>query len=123
MRHADEHVLVPTLKRQLVDHLIDRREFVRYAALLGMSATAAYAFVRKETGEPMAAPPAAQGLPRGGVLRLGMRCHDLKSPHTYSWVAASNSARQVLDYLTTPGLDSVHRAPHAENGDARHAPT
>src|SRR5882762_11931666 len=78
MRKSDEHVLIPTLKRQLVDHLIDRREFVRYAALLGMSATAAYAFVRKVTGEPMAAPAAAQGLPRGGVLRLGMRCQDLR---------------------------------------------
>src|SRR2546425_610426 len=118
MRHADEHVLVPRLKRQLVDHLIDRREFVRYAALLGMSATAAYAFVRKVTGEPMAAPAAAQGLPRGGVLRLGMRCQDLKSPHTYSWVESSNSARQVLDYLTTTGVDNVTRPSLVEKWEA-----
>src|SRR5438445_4225546 len=55
MRQADDHVLIPTLKRQLVDRLIDRREFLRYAALLGMSATAAYAFVRKVTGEPLVA--------------------------------------------------------------------
>src|SRR5437879_6797845 len=109
MRNADEHVLVPTLKRQLVDHLIDRREFVRYAALLGMSATAAYAFVRKVTGEPIAPPAAAQALPRGGVLRIGMRCQDLKSPHTYSWVESSNFARQVLDFLTTSGLYNGRR--------------
>src|SRR5947199_5378033 len=110
MRHADEHVLIPTLKRQLVDRLIDRREFVRYAALLGMSATAAYAFVRKVTGEPLVAPAAAQtALPRGGVLRIGMRCQDLKSPHTYSWVESSNSARQVLDYLAVTGVDNVTR--------------
>src|SRR3989442_15059594 len=118
MRNADEHVLVPPLKRQLVDPLIDRREFVRYAALLGMSATAAYAFVRKVTGEPMAAPAAAQGLPRGGGLRLGIRCQDLKSPHTYSWVHQSNSARQVLDYLTTTGGATAPRPSLGEKWEA-----
>src|SRR3989442_10769948 len=96
MRNADEHVLVPPLKRQLVDHLIDRREFVRYAALLGMSATAAHAFVRKGTGEPMAAPAAAQGLPRGGRLRLGLRGQGLQRPPPPSWVEASNSPRPGL---------------------------
>ena len=118
MRHPDEHVLIPALKRQLVDRLIDRREFVRYASLLGMSATAAYAFVRKVTGEPLVAPAAAQALPKGGVLRIGMRCQDLKSPHTYSWVESSNSARQVLDYLTTTGVDNVTRPSLVEKWEA-----
>src|SRR5437879_13431465 len=103
MRNADEHVLVPTLKRQLVDHLIDRREFVRYAALLGMSATAAYAFVRKVTGEPMAAPAAAQGLPGGGLLGSGMRGQDLNGPPTSSWVGASNCAPELLGSPTPTG--------------------
>jgi len=78
MRKPDEHVLIPTLKRQLVDRLIDRREFVRYAALLGMSAPAAYAFVRKVTGEPLLAPAAAQGLPR--VRRAAPRHAVPRSP-------------------------------------------
>src|SRR6059036_1418468 len=118
MRHADEHVLIPTLKRQLAERLIDRREFVRYAALLGMSATAAYAFAGKVTGESLVAPAAAQTLPKGGVLRIGMRCQDLKSPHTYSWVESSNSARQVLDYLTTTGVDNVTRPSLVEKWEA-----
>jgi peptide/nickel transport system substrate-binding protein len=110
MRATDEHVLVPTLKRQLVERQIDRREFVRYATLLGMSAPAAYAFVAKVTGAPLVAPAAAQGtLPKGGTLRIAMRCQDLKSPHTYSWVESSNSARQVVDYLTVTGVDNVTR--------------
>ena len=110
MRATDEHVLVPTLKRQLAERQIDRREFVRYATLLGMAAPAAYAFVAKLTGAPLAAPAAAQGtLPKGGTLRLAMRCQDLKSPHTYSWVESSNSARQVLDYLAVTGVDNVTR--------------
>jgi peptide/nickel transport system substrate-binding protein len=110
MRATDEHVLVPTLKRQLAERQIDRREFVRYATLLGMAAPAAYAFVAKVTGAPLVAPAAAQGtLPKGGTLRIAMRCQDLKSPHTYSWVESSNSARQVLDYLAVTGVDNVTR--------------
>jgi peptide/nickel transport system substrate-binding protein len=110
MRATDEHVLVPTLKRQLVEGQIDRREFVRYATLLGMAAPAAYAFVAKVTGAPLVTPAAAQGsLPKGGTLRIAMRCQDLKSPHTYSWVESSNSARQVVDYLTVTGVDNVTR--------------
>ena len=110
MRATHEHVLVPTLKRQLVEGQIDRREFVRYATLLGMAAPAAYAFVARVTGAPLVAPAAAQGtLPKGGTLRIAMRCQDLKSPHTYSWVESSNSARQVVDYLTVTGVDNVTR--------------
>jgi hypothetical protein len=69
MRPTEEHALVPTLKRQLVERQIDRREFVRYATLLGMAAPAAYAFAAKVTGAPLVAPAAAQGtLPKGGTL-------------------------------------------------------
>ena len=110
MRSTDEHALVPTLKRQLAERQIDRREFVRYATLLGMAAPAAYAFASRITGEPLVSPVAAQGsLPKGGTLRLAMRCQDLKGPHTYSWVESSNSARQVVDYLTVTGVDNITR--------------
>jgi peptide/nickel transport system substrate-binding protein len=113
MRDDREHAHISTLKRQLADGQIDRREFLRYATLLGMSAGAAYAF----TGLP--APAAAQGaMPRGGTLRIGTRCQDLKSPHTYSWVESSNSARQVLDYLTITGVDNVTRPGLCEKWEA-----
>jgi peptide/nickel transport system substrate-binding protein len=110
MRAADDHALVPTLKRQLVERQIDRREFVRYATLLGMAAPAAYAFAARVTGRRLVAPAEAQTtLPKGGTLRLSMRCQDLKSPHTYSWIESANSARQVLDYLTVTGADNITR--------------
>jgi peptide/nickel transport system substrate-binding protein len=110
MRDAQDHPLVPTLKRQLVAREIDRREFLRYATLLGMAAPTAYAFVARVTGERLVAPAEAQAtLPKGGTLRIAMRCQDLKSPHTYSWVESSNSARQVLDYLTVTGADNITR--------------
>jgi peptide/nickel transport system substrate-binding protein len=110
MGATDEHPLVPTLKRQLVERQIERREFLRYATLLGMAAPTAYAFVARVTGEKLIAPAEAQGaLPKGGTLRLAMRCQDLKSPHTYSWIESANSARQVLDYLTVTGVDNITR--------------
>ena len=110
MGATDEHPLVPTLKRQLVERQIERREFLRYATLLGMAAPTAYAFVAKVTGDRLIAPAEAQSaLPKGGTLRLAMRCQDLKSPHTYSWIESANSARQVLDYLTVTGVDNITR--------------
>ena len=119
MRDTQEHPLVPTLKRQLVERQIDRREFLRYATLLGMAAPTAYAFVEKVTGAKLVAPAAAQGaLPKGGTLRIAMRCQDLKSPHTYSWVESSNAARQVLDYLTVTGVDNITRPSLVEKWEA-----
>jgi peptide/nickel transport system substrate-binding protein len=110
MHDAQEHPLVPTLKRQLVERQIDRREFLRYATLLGMAAPVAYAFAGKVTGERLVGPAQAQGtLPKGGTLRIAMRCQDLKSPHTYSWIESANSARQVVDYLTVTGVDNITR--------------
>jgi len=118
MRNADDHVLIPTLKRQLADGQIDRREFLRYAVLLGMSVSAANAVGRSITGQSLVTPAAAQSLPRGGTLRLGMRCQDLKSPHTYSWVESANSARQVLDYLAITGPDNITRPGLIEKWEA-----
>ncbi|MGH7322852.1 MAG: ABC transporter substrate-binding protein [Candidatus Rokuibacteriota bacterium] len=118
MRSNKEHSLIPTLKRQLVDGQIDRREFLRYATFLGMSAGAAYAFAGRVTGERFIPEAQAQALPRGGTLRIGMRCQDIKSPHTYSWVQSSNSARQVCDYLSVTGTDNVTRPGLAEKWEA-----
>ena len=118
MDHDHEHVLIPRLKRQLVERQIDRREFLRYATFLGMSAPAAYAFAGRIAGQPLVAPAAAQNLPRGGTLRLGMRCQDLKSPHTYSWIESANTARQVVDYLTVTGVDNVTRPGLVEKWEA-----
>jgi peptide/nickel transport system substrate-binding protein len=118
MHNDTEHPYIPTLKRQLAERRIDRREFLRTATLLGMSSAAAYAFVGRVTGERGVAPAQAQGLPRGGTLRLGMRCQDLKSPHTYSWIESANSTRQVCDYLTVTGVDNVTRPGLVEKWEA-----
>ena len=58
-----ENTWIPKLKQQLADKLIDRREFVRYSTLLGMSAGAAYMWAGKITGQPFAAPARAADMP------------------------------------------------------------
>jgi peptide/nickel transport system substrate-binding protein len=118
MRDDRDHHLIPTLKRQLADGLIDRREFVRYATLLGMAAPLAYALVETPGERLVRAASAQSALPKGGTLRIAMRCQDLKSPHTYSWIESSNSARQVLDYLTVTGPDNVTRPGLIEKWEA-----
>ncbi len=102
------HPYVPELCEQLRQKKIDRREFLRTATLLGVSAGAAYAFVGKVTGERFTQ-EARAAMPSGGTIRISMRIHDLKDPHTYSWVPASNVTRQVCEYLTKTGHDNVTR--------------
>ena len=70
---AKEHIWIPKLKQQLADKKIDRREFIRYATLLGMSASAAYMWAGKITGEPIAQLARAQDLPKGGTIRIAGR--------------------------------------------------
>jgi peptide/nickel transport system substrate-binding protein len=94
------------LRADFAEHRISRREFVRYAALLGMSAGAAYAAAGLT---PSVGPLArAQDMPRGGTLRIGSRVKDIKTPHTYSWGAwDSNISRQVVEYLTFTDENNV----------------
>lgn len=106
-----EHGGILTLKQQLSDKRIDRREFVRYASLLGMSSVAAYAWAGKITGQDFAPAAQAQEIPKGGILKIAMRIPKVDNPHTFSWVYDSNIVRQVNGYLTRTGTDNVTR-PH-----------
>jgi peptide/nickel transport system substrate-binding protein len=108
---AEEHIWIAKLKHQLADKKIDRREFIRYSTLLGMSAGAAYMWAGKITGEPLTQPAMAQDLPKGGKIRISGRIPKLDSPPTYAWVYDSNICRQVCGYLTRTGVDNVTR-PH-----------
>jgi peptide/nickel transport system substrate-binding protein len=106
-----EHVLIAKLKQQLADKVMDRREFVRYATLLGMAAPTAYMWAGKITGEDFAPAALADEMPKGGILKIAQRVPKLDSPHTFSWVYDSNVVRQVNGYLTRTGTDNVTR-PH-----------
>jgi peptide/nickel transport system substrate-binding protein len=71
------HPIIEKAGREFADGKLDRREFLRIAALLGVSAATAYSMA----GLP--APVLAQGTPKkGGVVRLGMRVQDLSREQT-----------------------------------------
>ncbi|MEX1303871.1 MAG: ABC transporter substrate-binding protein, partial [Rhodovibrionaceae bacterium] len=103
-----EHPHIGTLKKEYLSGKASRREFLRMATLLGMSATAAYAFVGK--GGSLVA-PAQAAMPKGGTARIAMRVQELSTPHSWNWSVKSNIGRQVLEYLAVTGHDNVTR-PH-----------
>lgn len=99
-----------------------RRQFVRIAALLGMSAGAAYAMAGLP--DPAAAAESAKGLPFapddpnakvGGILRIAMQVQKMEDPATYSWTQMSNQSRQIVEYMAMTGPDNVTRPMLAES--------
>ena len=92
---------------------ISRREFVRLAALLGVSAPLAYSLAGCETK-----PGSGGGGKQGGNLRVSMRVQEMTDPAKFDWTEKSNISRQVLEYLTITGPDNVTRPFLAESWSA-----
>ncbi len=112
MRDHGKDPNVRKLRTQLADGAMSRREFVRFATLLGVSASAAYAMA----GLPVASTARAEAMPKGGTLRIGNRVYDIKNPATYSWGAYdSNISRQVVEYLTYTDEKNVTKPYLAES--------
>ena len=104
---------------------ISRRDFVRYATLLGMSVGAAS--IAAQCGAPAAEPAAEQpaggeeasggeesaassgGIKRGGTWTSSMTLQLLDHPSRLSWVEGANVVRQIAEYLTFTGPDNITR--------------
>ena len=113
MPHLDK------LRTQLADGRMNRREFVRFATLLGIAAPTAM----KMAGLAPVSRARAATMPMGGTLRVGTRVKDLKNPHTYSWGGYdSNVSRQVVEYLTFTDARQRHPSLPARKA-GRSAPT
>jgi peptide/nickel transport system substrate-binding protein len=102
MTAPGEHPYLPSLRRELQRGAIGRREFLRTATLLGVTAGAASAMA----GLPATA-QAQTVLPKGGKIRIGMRVQEIKDPHTISWVEPSNILRNTVQYLARTDQDNV----------------
>src|SRR3974390_3592529 len=98
-----EHPVIRNAFGHLEAGRLDRREFIRIAALLGASAASAYALV----GLPAPA-YAADSMPfapddpkakSGGTLKVTMKVQKLDDPATFDWVQMSNQARHTIEYL------------------------
>jgi len=104
---GDHHPEIPVLVEALEKRVIGRRDFLRAATLLGMSAATAYTIAGKVLGGDMIGTAQAQEPKKGGVLRIGARVPALDNPATFSWVYDSNCVRQSNDYLTRTKGDGI----------------
>ena len=125
------HPLVYKFKEQVDKGKCSRREFIRYATLLGVSATAASQMLlwgcgdKKEEAAETKAPAeetqtAAEtgSQKKGGVLRFGMQVQEMADPGTYSWTQKSVVARHIVEYLVMTGPDNITRPYLAESWEA-----
>ena len=99
------HPAIYDLKVDMDNGKLTRRDFLRYATLLGMSAVAATQMAGltwpKKT---YAATPV-----RGGTLKIAGQVQKITHPAQFSWVAPSQVGRQVSEYLTfTDGKNITH---------------
>ncbi len=108
------HPLVPEVHNQFLTGRISRREFLRTATLLGVSASAAYAM----SGAVGIGNAAAQTPKAGGTLRVSMAVQEMTDPALFDWTEKSNVARHICEYLTITGADNVTRPYLAESWSA-----
>ncbi len=101
------HPYIPELKNQFLKGEIDRRDFLRTATLLGLSASAAYAFVGAIEGKSPVRPAAAETPKKGGVFRISMEVPESTDPATFDWTQKSNVTRHMVEYLTITDADNV----------------
>lgn len=115
---AKVHPWIPEYFDKYQQGVISRREFLRLATLLGMSAfAAACAAPAAETEAPPSGgevteteePEAAGGIQRGGTWRSSMNLQLLDHPARLSWVEGANIVRQLGEYLTETGSDNITR--------------
>jgi len=91
--HPEVQTLISTLEKGKMS----RREFIRYAALLGVSATAA-----GQMAGFFAYPTEAKAasIQRGGVMRIASPVQKVAHPSNLSWITPTNQLRCVAEYLT-----------------------
>jgi peptide/nickel transport system substrate-binding protein len=111
------HPAIMDAQSSLARGRISRREFLRFATLLGASATTAYALAACGPAASAPAPAqagAAAGTPasrikRGGTWTSAMLLQQIDHPARLSWLQGGNVVRQVNEYLTETGLDNTTR--------------
>jgi peptide/nickel transport system substrate-binding protein len=121
------HPLVIEAAGKLQQGRVNRREFLRYATLLGLSAGTAYAIAGcapAPAGTSAASATAVTGagagaspVTRGGTLRKGMLIQQIDHPSRLSWLEGANPVRLVNEYLTETGADNITRPYLLENWD------
>ena len=106
---AETHSYLPELCDQLQTGKINRRDFLRQAALLGMATGTVYAMADKlGGGAGVIGSAMADEMPKaGGTLRCTMRVQEMTDPATFPWTERSNVSRFLVEYMTRTQSDNV----------------
>lgn len=105
------HPQIRTLKEEMDKGRVTRRDFIRYAALLGVSVSTAGRLAG------WVSPQSAQAatIQRGGTLRIASPVHKVTHPAQFSWIAPANQFRLVSEYLTYTDGDNITHPHLLEN--------
>ena len=99
------HSAVYELRDDLQKGKLSRREFLRYASLLGVSAAAASQLVGLGWPRKVLASP----IQRGGTIKVSILLKKLTHPSQAAWMTVSQIIRSVTEYLTfTDGNNITH---------------
>jgi peptide/nickel transport system substrate-binding protein len=102
-KNKTTHPAIHELKEYLDKGKLSRREFLRYATLLGMSAAAAGQMIGFTWPKKLF----AANIKRGGVLKVSQQIQKIDHPARYSWLMPSNSMRMVFEYMTLTDPDNI----------------
>jgi len=97
------HPAIKELKIDLDKGKVSRRDFMRYATLLGMSAVAA----SQMAGLAWPKKALANSVQRGGTLKVSSSVQKVTHPAQFSWISGSQQLRQVAEYLTLTDGDNI----------------
>ncbi len=106
------HPAVMDFQSDLRAGTLSRREFLRLATLLGVSAVAAQTLAGCGPSSPAPASGGASSgsaIKRGGTMTIGTNVQAIDHPARLAWVHSANQVRQVAEYLTETGPDNITR--------------
>ena len=101
------HPGVHELKSEYQKGKISRREFIRYSALLGMSAVAAGRMVYAGGQQQPSVSPSAAGIRRGGMVKAACAVLKVGPPAQLSWNAHDLFYMQIASYLTYTDIQNI----------------
>jgi peptide/nickel transport system substrate-binding protein len=101
------HPGIHELKREHEKGKISRREFIRYSALLGMSAVAASRMVYAGGQQETSVTPATAGIRRGGMVKAACAVLKVGHPAQLSWNAHDLFYMQITSYMVYTDVNSI----------------
>lgn len=101
------HPAVNGLCTQVKSSEINRRQFLRTAALLGITAASASTFLGSALLGNSAHAADAITPRQGGSLRFACAIQEIQDPMLITWIEASNLLRNSLEFLTWVDADNI----------------